>query len=68
MGRITCANCGITITWRPTVVEGRFYCCVGCSQGGPCTCDYSHLPDPESEAPIIILEKEVMEDGEDRGH
>lgn len=65
MGKITCANCGILITWKPTVVGGKYYCCVGCSQGGPCTCDYSHLPNPEYKAPIIIVEKEVMRDGED---
>ncbi len=68
MVKVTCANCGILITWKPTIVEGRFYCCVGCSQGGPCTCDYSHLPNPEDKAPIIIMEKEVIEDGKDSGH
>ena len=46
MEEIRCANCGIVIRWQPTVVNGEFYCCVGCSQGGPCTCDYSNLPKP----------------------
>ena len=40
----TCANCGIKIAWRATVVDGRTYCCLGCATGGPCTCDYSNLP------------------------
>jgi hypothetical protein len=39
-----CANCGIEITWQPTVVDGQTYCCLGCSLGGPCSCDYSNLP------------------------
>ena len=39
-----CANCGINIRWKPTVVDGREYCCVGCSHGGPCTSDYDNLP------------------------
>lgn len=39
-----CSNCGIEIRWQPTVVDARTYCCIGCSQGGPCTCDYEHLP------------------------
>jgi len=39
-----CANCGIPFWWQPTVIDGRVYCCVGCSLGGPCTCDYEHLP------------------------
>jgi hypothetical protein len=54
--KITCANCGITITWKPTIVDNKFYCCIGCSQGGPCTCDYSRLPRPEEKAPIIVKE------------
>jgi len=40
----TCANCGIRIRWRPTVVDGQTYCCLGCAMGGPCSCDYSNLP------------------------
>ena len=39
-----CANCGIEINWQPTIVDGRTYCCLGCSLGGPCSCDYSNLP------------------------
>jgi len=39
-----CSNCGIPISWQPTVVDGRTYCCLGCARGGPCTCDYSNLP------------------------
>ena len=41
---LECKNCGIRIRWRPTVVDGQAYCCVGCSHGGPCTCDYENLP------------------------
>jgi len=42
--QVVCANCGIEIRWQPTIVDGKTYCCWGCSQGGPCTCDYSNLP------------------------
>ena len=45
-----CANCGIEIRWQPTVVSETVYCCVGCSNGGPCTCDYDHLPRPGTKA------------------
>ena len=41
---ITCANCGIEIRWQSTIVDGKTYCCLGCSRGGPCECDYSRLP------------------------
>jgi hypothetical protein len=44
--RVVCANCGIEVRWQPTIVDGKTYCCWGCSQGGPCTCDYSNLPLP----------------------
>jgi hypothetical protein len=44
--KVFCANCGIEIRWQPTIVDGKVYCCLGCSQGGPCTCDYSNLPQP----------------------
>jgi hypothetical protein len=39
-----CSNCGITIRWQPTIVDGKAYCCLGCAQGGPCQCDYDNLP------------------------
>ena len=38
------ANCGIEIKWQPTIVDSCTYCCLGCSLGGPCSCDYSNLP------------------------
>jgi hypothetical protein len=41
---LVCANCGITIDWQPTIVDGKVYCCPGCAQGGPCECDYDNLP------------------------
>jgi hypothetical protein len=42
--RPVCENCGISVVWRPTIVDGHTYCCLGCTMGGPCTCDYSNLP------------------------
>jgi hypothetical protein len=52
-----CANCGIEIRWRPTIVDGVAYCCLGCSRGGPCECDYSRLPrinDNTAIVPFVI--------------
>jgi hypothetical protein len=39
-----CANCEILVRWKPTIVDGVAYCCEGCATGGPCECDYAHLP------------------------
>ena len=41
--RLKCVNCQITIHWLPEVSKGQLFCCPGCSDGGPCTCDYSLL-------------------------
>ncbi len=48
-----CVNCGIIFSWRPTVIRGSVYCCVGCSRGGPCTCDYAHLPTMDQALPLV---------------
>ena len=48
-----CANCGIEIRWRPTIVDGVAYCCLGCSRGGPCECDYSRLPGTDDHTAIV---------------
>jgi hypothetical protein len=39
-----CATCGIAVSWQPTVVGAATYCCLGCAEGGPCSCDYGRLP------------------------
>jgi hypothetical protein len=44
--KMICANCGFEFEWQPTIVDGVVYCCIGCSEGGPCTCDYDNLPQP----------------------
>jgi hypothetical protein len=49
-----CTNCQIVIRWLPTIVDGKAYCCAGCAHGGPCTCDYDHLPDWEEKRPIVL--------------
>ena len=62
-----CANCGIEFDWQPTIVDGRVYCCIGCSQGGPCTCDYSCLPQPDDAASLTTALASVpQEDNEKR--
>jgi len=48
-----CANCGIEIHWTPTAINGVSYCCLGCSEGGPCTCDYSRLPQDSDKAALV---------------
>lgn len=54
-----CANCGIEIRWQPTVIDGVMYCCLGCSRGGPCDCNYSDLPrGADRLAPIARQDKE----------
>ena len=58
-----CANCGITIRWQPTIVDGKLYCCLGCAKGGPCTCDYGNLP-PSDRNSAVILRREY-DAGED---
>ncbi len=39
---ITCESCDITLAGEPLRLEGKFYCCAGCSAGGPCVCTYEH--------------------------
>jgi hypothetical protein len=49
-----CANCQIVITWLPTIVDGQVYCCPGCAEGGPCDCDYGHLPQTKENSAIVV--------------
>ncbi len=55
-----CENCGILITWQPTVVDGQAYCCLGCAVGGPCSCDYSNLPSLEESRAIVRAASVIM--------
>jgi hypothetical protein len=50
----TCANCGIPVRWQPTIVDGRPFCCLGCAAGGPCECDYAHLPERGRRLEIVV--------------
>ncbi len=56
-----CANCGIEFDWQPTIVDGVAYCCIGCSQGGPCTCDYSRLPQPDDPTALASVPQDDNE-------
>lgn len=38
---LRCANCDIDILWEPVYRKGIAFCCTGCADGGPCSCDYS---------------------------
>jgi hypothetical protein len=51
---LKCSNCQITIRWLPVLFEGKPYCCAGCSEGGPCSCDYSRLPETEVRYAIVL--------------
>ena len=53
-----CATCDIEIRWQPTVVDGRSFCCVGCSQGGPCSCDYANLPHKPTSMILFVVERD----------
>ena len=37
---IRCDSCDIDLEGQPLFVNGKPFCCVGCSEGGPCTCTY----------------------------
>ncbi len=52
-----CESCGIAFHWQPTIVGKSIYCCLGCAEGGPCTCDYSLLPGQEDHAAIVVREQ-----------
>lgn len=58
---IRCATCGIAIKWRPTIIKKELFCCVGCACGGPCTCDYEHLPAIDHQA-VMIVSKNMREE------
>ena len=53
--KMICANCGFEFNWQPTIVDGAVYCCIGCSQGGPCTCDYGNLPQPDDRTALASI-------------
>ncbi len=56
--KMICANCGIEFDWEPTIVNGKTYCCIGCSEGGPCTCDYGNLPRPDDHTVLVSISQE----------
>ncbi len=47
-----CANCAFLFNWPPTITGGQVYCCVGCAEGGPCTCTYAE-PLGNSPGPLL---------------
>jgi hypothetical protein len=61
MADITCKTCGIPIRWQPTIVGSEFYCCMGCVYGGPCVCDYEHMPHADDLAAIVIWREMRLE-------
>jgi len=63
-----CANCGIEINWQPTIVDGRIYCCLGCSLGGPCSCDYSSLPKAGEFRALVCYTSVILLSSQDGRH
>ena len=61
--KAVCINCGIIITWQPTIVGSHAYCCSGCAEGGPCKCDYDNLPEPGDTKPIVRRSHPVQGEG-----
>jgi len=57
---LICANCGIPVRWQPTMVDGKAYCCLGCAAGGPCECDYDHLPMPGDRVSIVVRREQFV--------
>ena len=35
-----CASCEGVVTGRPVYQMDEAYCCIGCADGGPCSCTY----------------------------
>jgi hypothetical protein len=63
---LRCANCGIVIAWRPTTVDGKQFCCLGCAEGGPCRCDYDNLPSAGAIEPLVLLQVHRPEPQQDQ--
>ena len=62
--KTVCANCGFELNWQPTIVDGAAYCCIGCSQGGPCTCDYGRLPQPDDPTALASVPQDDNQEEE----
>jgi transcription elongation factor GreA len=43
----SCATCELEIGWPPIERGHARFCCDGCAVGGPCTCTYDEVTDPE---------------------
>ena len=43
----SCATCELEINWPPIERGHDSFCCDGCAAGGPCTCTYDEVTDPE---------------------
>jgi hypothetical protein len=57
--QLKCANCEIAVHWLPMLVDGKPYCCAGCADGGPCTCDYSRLPGVRERYAIVLHHSQI---------
>jgi hypothetical protein len=58
--RLKCTNCQIRFLWLPVLVDGQPYCCAGCAEGGPCSCDYSRLPEMGERHAIVLDHSEIV--------
>ena len=37
-----CDRCGMEYEWAGVSIGDLVYCCMGCANGGPCTCPVAH--------------------------
>jgi transcription elongation factor GreA len=44
---VSCASCELEISSPPVERGQDRFCCDGCAAGGPCTCTYDEVTDPE---------------------
>jgi len=58
--RLKCTNCQIRFDWLPMLLDGQPYCCAGCTEGGPCSCDYGRLPETGERYAIVLHHSEIV--------
>ena len=53
-----CDSCDIDLTDGIVLSGGRAYCCIGCADGGPCSCSYNprHGKTAEGGDPMLIAD------------
>ena len=55
----SCATCELEIRWPPIERGPARFCCDGCAAGGPCTCTYDEVTDPEVVMSVEIAPRTI---------